>query len=410
MTTEQGLGKEAEFIIMETEAESQNRRNRRILGIVVALHWFALYTYVPYYTPYIKALGAAAALVGAAAGSYGLSQMILRIPIGITADKLSCQKFFCSAGLLLALLSSLGMRLIPNPYALLAFRLLSGVSAATWVCFPILFSGFYAASESTKAIADINACNNFGKLAATLAGGAVAAGFGMKSSFTVSVIAAAVGFVLCFFVKDVKSTKEPVALVELVKVAKNRLLLLGSFSCALYQFVVCATALAFTSNVAADLGANALQLSLVTLSFMIANFLVSMVVGRSFVKKLGEKAVVIFAFILLVVYAVCMPAVRTIWLIYVLQAVCGIANGIFSTLLMDMAVRSVAPEKKSTAMGAFQAIYGIGMTFGPMVMGSLVQASGYRIGYFVMAGVAAAGGVLIAVRYGGCVRAAEKQG
>ena len=52
---------------------------------------------------------------------------------------------------------------------------------------------------------------------------------------------------------------------------------------------------------------------------------------------------------------------------------------------MSLIVRSVSEEKRSTAMGFYQAVYGIGMTLGPVVMGNLVGAKGYGWAYMTIA-------------------------
>ena len=370
-----------------------------ILGIVTVLHWFSLYTYVPYFTPYMKTLGAAATLVGMAAGAYGMTQMILRIPIGMAADKMGRQKIFVTFGVAISAVASLGMRLFPNPVMLLICRGLSGVSAATWVCFPILYSSYFSGEESTKAIGNINAMNNFGRLAASFLGGMIAQAFGMKSSFTLSFVSALLAVVLSLFVTDIELERKPLALRELVTVAKNKSLLLGCTLACCLQFIMFATAFAFTSNVAADLGAGELALSYVTTLFTLTNFLMSLLVGRVFVKKFGERNVLVAAFGMIIIYCILVPLVPSVWMICALQLWGGCSNGLLATLLMSVSVRSVEPEKKSTAMGAYQAIYGIGMTVGTRVMGSLVEASGYRAGFAVMAAVAAAALVLAGAGY-----------
>ena len=44
-----------------------------------------------------------------------------------------------------------------------------------------------------------------------------------------------------------------------------------------------------------------------------------------------------------------------------------------ASTLMGMVIKNVDMERKSTAMGVYQSIYGIGMTLGPILMGFLVQ-------------------------------------
>ncbi len=65
------------------------------------------------------------------------------------------------------------------------------------------------------------------------------------------------------------------------------------------------------------------------------------------------------------------------------------------SIFMSGAVEGVPQEKRSTAMGFFQAVYGIGMTFGPTLMGVLVQGYGMRTAYLAMTALCILDGILV---------------
>ena len=46
-------------------------------------------------------------------------------------------------------------------------------------------------------------------------------------------------------------------------------------------------------------------------------------------------------------------------------------------------------------MGFFQAVYGIGMTFGPTLMGVMVQRAGMQTAYWAMAALCAVDGIAV---------------
>ena len=50
---------------------------------------------------------------------------------------------------------------------------------------------------------------------------------------------------------------------------------------------------------------------------------------------------------------------------------------------MATVVSCVSEEKRSTAMRAYQAIYGIGISLGPVVIGKLVSAYSFESAYFI---------------------------
>ena len=63
-------------------------KRRLVLGAVIPLFWFSLYTYNAYLTEYITSLGETMAFAGLVSGCYGLVQMLLRIPAGLLSDSI----------------------------------------------------------------------------------------------------------------------------------------------------------------------------------------------------------------------------------------------------------------------------------------------------------------------------------
>ncbi len=137
----------------------------------------------PQLSNYAKELGASYKLIGLIGGSYGLTQTILRIPIGIASDKLRLRKIFIIIGIICAAISPTLVYLFPSPYTLLLARLIAGIASATWVNFTILFIGYYDSDESNKAVGLITANSKLGQLMAMFIGGFVAIRFGVRAIF-----------------------------------------------------------------------------------------------------------------------------------------------------------------------------------------------------------------------------------
>ena len=51
---------------------------------------------------------------------------------------------------------------------------------------------------------------------------------------------------------------------------------------------------------------------------------------------------------------------------------------------MSGSMLGIPKEKRSTAMGFFQAVYGVGMTIGPMIAGAVRDASGMPASYYFL--------------------------
>ena len=169
---------------------------------LVALFWFSLYTYSPIFTVYIKEFSTTQ-MAGTIIASYGFVQMCLRIPVGILSDKIKNRKIFITLGLVASGVSALGLALFKAPVPALVFRGLTGLTAATWVPFSILYSSYYDKQQAARAIGVANAFNFGGQMIATLIGGFLPDWTNSYApSFYLAVAAAAAGVVLSFFVVD----------------------------------------------------------------------------------------------------------------------------------------------------------------------------------------------------------------
>lgn len=85
----------------------KQRAEIRIYQAAVFFFWFSQYTYVPNLSAYLRELGASLTLIGIVTGSYGFTQMLARIPLGILSDRIGRRKIFVSAGFLLSLTANI---------------------------------------------------------------------------------------------------------------------------------------------------------------------------------------------------------------------------------------------------------------------------------------------------------------
>ena len=67
-----------------------------LLYVLVFLYWFSLYVYTPIFSPYVVSQGVSLKMAGLIFGSYGFTQMLLRIPLGIFSDRIKTRKKFPS--------------------------------------------------------------------------------------------------------------------------------------------------------------------------------------------------------------------------------------------------------------------------------------------------------------------------
>lgn len=351
--------------------------------ITTLFYWASLYTYSPILAAYVKNLGATNRMAGIIIGSYGFTQMLFRIPLGIASDKLRRRRMFITFGIFFSLFSSVGLLLFRNLTVILLFRSLAGAAAATWVDFTVLYTSYYRRGESVKAIGTLNFFNNFGQTAAMFFGGLVADGFGWSASFDMGIVLAAVGIILSFFIVENHSEPErEMSPRDFLEVAKDRNLICVSALAVLSQSVTFATVFGFTPVYASSaLHSGKLAMSLLTMFASLPSAFSALIAGSRLAPRFGEKRVIMAGFAIVGVFTVTIPFTRSYPLLILTQIAAGFGRGMSFPLLMGLSIRDVPMERRSTAMGFFQSVYGLGMFVGPVLMGGLADLISLRAGF-----------------------------
>ena len=352
-----------------------------IFAISTGLFWFSLYAYVPELSTYAESLGASYKLIGIITGSYGLTQLLLRIPLGIVSDILGRRKPFILVGLFISIISSFITFMNPSASSLLITRLLAGVSAATWVVFTVLFSGYFHEKEATKSVGYINSYNAMGQLVSMILGGIISWRFGPRYLFLLALIGAIIGFFIALFITEINYNKRPFNLSDYIQVAKNPLLLRVSILAVLSQLITFATAFGFVPVLAKQMGAANVQLSLLTILAIIPAIFISRLAGDLFPRILGIKKTLIIGYLISAFLCILMPFIPTLSGLYVAQFFGGIGRSMVFPLLMGLGIQNVAGHNRASAMGLFQAIYGIGMVLGPILLGFIGDTYGLVSGF-----------------------------
>ena len=76
----------------------------------------------------------------------------------------------------------------------------------------------------------------------------------------------------------------------------------------------------------------------------------------------------------------------------------GMSSGTQMTYFMDVATRHVEPHYKSSAMGFYQAVYGIGMVVGPAITGFVADISSISLAFISVAFVGLVSTVLMMIQ------------
>lgn len=376
--------------------QPQSRTARRLLEVAVVFFWASEYCHAPYFTPYLHSLQIGSTLVGIIISCYGFTQMLVRIPLGIFTDTTGAYKKIITAGLFCTTASSLGLFLTTNFVGILLFRMLAGVAASTWIATTVVYMAMFSEAESVRASARLNALNNGGKLLAFVLGGAAATLLNYRITLFMSFAVGLVGLVVMPFVKVPAIRRTPLSLSRLGAVFTDKRILIPSLLMAVQQMILHSTVFSFTSNLAESRGAAAWMLSLLSAVFTAVQIFSARIIGGKRFQAIDRHAAILFGFALQFAYLAVLALAPGAWVILAGQVICAFGGAILASLLLAECVSHVSQGERSTVVGVYQAVYGLGMTIGPMLFGRWMDSGSPARACFLLLGLCA---VLVAALF-----------
>lgn len=356
---------------------SPSRSSILLSYICTFLFWGAIYIYMPILTPYTKHVSGSLQAAGLVMGAYGLSQILLRIPLGIWSDRLRRRKPFILLGFLFDGLANLGLILASNTWMLFFSVLTAGAAASMWVPFTVLHSGYFPPGQIAHSMSLLMGCSRLGQITANYAGGMIAQAWGWTAPFWVGGVLSVLGLLLANGISEVRPERSPHLTIQGVfRVGRNRMLLAASFLCALMQSANFSTAYGFTPILAQQFGASKADLGVLLFWYMLPNTAATLLSGTLIRRYLAERSILIAGFLLISGALFLTPFTGHLRMLYLVQAVNGIGVGLLFPILMGLSIQSVPREQQATAMGFFQSLYAIGMSLGPILSGVFAQRIG----------------------------------
>jgi predicted MFS family arabinose efflux permease len=219
----------------------------------------------------MESLGGKYSFIGIVLSSYGLMQLLFRLPIGIFSDLIKLRKPFIILGMLASMTSCMIFLLTDSLGWILMARALAGVSAASWVAFTVLYPGYFAANEVHRAMGSISFIVVLAQFLGMAFSGYIVDEWGWKSPFWIGVLFSILGAILSFYIFEPKDgiNREPVNLKELASVMKEPSLLKVAILSIIAHSIIFSTMFGFTSNYAFQIGFKASELTLIVVAFMI---------------------------------------------------------------------------------------------------------------------------------------------
>ncbi|MBT2657348.1 MFS transporter [Bacillus sp. ISL-18] len=369
--------------------------------VVSFLFWFPQFLYVPIFSPYMESLGGKYTFIGIVLSSYGVMQLLCRLPIGIFSDVKKVRKPFIIFGMLVSMFSCVIFLLTDSLGWILGARALAGISAATWVAFTVLYPSYFADHEVHRAMGSISFIVVLAQFLGMSFSGSIVSEWGWKALFLLAVSFSILGVILSLFIFESKEgiEREPLKVKDLAAVIKEPSLLKVALLSILAHSIIFSTMFGFTSNYALYIGFTKSELTWIVFAFMVPHAFATLFMGRVLVPLLGEWNALKTAFFLASVFTILLPFVQSKGLLLAVQIFSGFSLGLIFPLLLGLAIEKIAPEKRATAMGAYQAIYAIGIFAGPFFAGIFNSLMGIKAGFYFV-GILGLVAVLLIIIWG----------
>jgi MFS family permease len=366
-------------------AATNRRRAITLYTGGVFLYWITLYLYVPTLPVYVETKTNNLAMVGVVLSMYGLWQALVRLPLGMVADWVGWRKPFIIGGLLLAAVGALVMALAGNVAALIVGRAIVGLSAGTWVPLVVVFTGLFPPEQAVRASTTITLIGTVGRLLATSATGWLNDLGGYGLAFHLAAGAAVLAALVVLPVSETRSAPRRPSWRALGALIIRRDVLVPTLLAVLAQYVTWATAFGFIAIIADDLGATAVQQSLLLTANLLA-LTAGNLGATAATRRLGARTLVALSFVLLAGGAALVAVAPALSWLFAAHALIGLSQGIGYPVLMGLSIRYVAEAERTTAMGLHQAVYATGMFAGPALTGVLADAMGIPAVFALTAG------------------------
>jgi MFS transporter, DHA1 family, multidrug resistance protein len=359
-------------------------RKKNLFIVVSFLLWFPQFLYVPIFSPYMESMGGKYTFIGIVLSSYGIMQLLFRLPIGIFSDVKKVRKPFIIFGMLASMFSCMIFLTTNSLGWILVARALAGISAATWVAFTVIYPSYFGDHEVHRSMGSISFIVVLAQFLGMGFSGSIVSEWGWKAPFLIAGCFSIIGVLLSFFIFEPKQgiEREPLKVKDLAAVTKEPALLKVALLSILAHSIIFSTMFGFTSNYALHIGFRKSELTFIVFAFMIPHAIATLFMGRVLVPLLGEWKALKMAFFLTSIFTFLIPLVQNKALFLAVQVFSGFSLGLIFPLLLGLAIERIAPEKRATAMGAYQAIYAIGIFGGPFFAGIFNSMLGIQAGFY----------------------------
>jgi len=350
---------------------------------MVSCFWLAIYIYAPIFGVYLQHIGFSYSAIGIILGSYGITQVLLRLPLGILSDFLQhIRKHLLVGGFIMAFASNLIFVFLDSFIMVLIARLLVGMTASAWVMATVLYSYYFSAGRSAKAMGIMQFVTVGTQFFGMAISGYLVYLAGWSLPFWVGAVASIAGVYFAINIKDVhigkvQAVKSSIR-QHLQEIRKIPDLFSLTFISLIAHAILFITIFGFTPILASSIGIPEKSFFWLICAFFIPHIIASILfIFYEFTHRFNQ----VMLKVCFLITAICLALIMgsdSLFTLSVYHAGLGLSLGFIFPILLSEVVR-ISPENlKMSAMGFYQSFYALGILIGPLAAGIVAEQFGLR--------------------------------
>lgn len=359
--------------------------------LAVFCFWFSIYIYVPDFGVYLQKISLNLSAIGVILGSYGISQILLRLPLGLFANLLrGRQKLLLAFGFFTAFLSGLFFIYFKAFLFILIARLLAGVTASMWVTATILYSRYVPTERSSQAMSLLQFLTVFAQFISMMLCSVLIRQFGWQFPFWVGTVASLFGLLLVFILKEIDEDSAEnwhIKNHSIKAIIKQTLSIKALNGVTLLSFlahsILFITIFGFSPLYAANLGVKGASLDWLICAFFVPHTLSSLLLSLRPISQSMSKRLMTISFLGLAPLLIAVPFSHHLFLLSLLHAGIGLLLGLILPLLLGQVVKVTPPGIKMAGMGYYQSLYAGGIFLGPYLAGKVAEAASLTVVFYL---------------------------
>lgn len=388
--TKDGGGAEIEQTAVAT-LNQPSIRSHINFNLAVFCFWFSIYIYVPLFSVYLENIGFSYSAIGIILGSYGVTQIIFRLPLGILSDVLHhVRKQLLIAGFICSFLSGIILVFFDSFILVLIARLLAGITAAMWVMATVMYSYYFRPDKAAKAMGTMQFNTVTTQFICMASSGYIIYLYGWNLPFWLGAIASLLGIVFVWNIKEVRGeeTKHPSLTVK--EYIRNTHDIKGiktiTFLSLVAHAILFITIFGFSPIISVSIGVAESQFIWLMSAFFIPHALISLLLMIFNLDPKYNRILLIMSFVLSAFFILLISGATTLWTMSLYHGGLGISLGFVFPILLSEVVKISPSELKMSAMGYYQSFYALGILIGPILAGYIAELIGLQ-GMFIVTAI-----------------------